>query len=486
MTPAEAARELEALEAELARRSLRTFVEIAWPLVEPRVPFVPNWHIDAICAHLEAVSRGDITKLLINVPPGCMKSYLASVFWPAWEWATHGGLRVFTASFASPLAIRNTRRMRDIVTSAWYRRHYPLALREDQNQKHRYDTTAGGWRIASSVGGIGMGEHPDRIIIDDPHNTRQADSDLERQAATHWFDRAMGTRGVSRDVKLVVIMQRLHERDLSGHILERADAEEWTHLCLPMRYESGRQPITRIGWTDPRHTEGALLWPAMFPEDKLAGLEAGMDAYARAGQLQQRPAPPGGALFQREWLAIVGVRPTEVDSRCRFWDCAATAVSSHAKDPDWTVGALVSRAAGVYYVEDIIRVRQSPAAVDALIVETAKADGPSVVIREEEEPGSAGKTVIAARTRRLAGYNYRGVPASGAKTLRWQPLAIQAEVGNVKLVTGAWNRAFRDEAAIAPHGAHDDQLDAVAGAFSAVAFETTASLAAWARYPLYY
>src|ERR1035437_3098790 len=164
MTAAEAARELDALEAELARRSLRAFVEIAWPLVEPRVPFVPNWHIDAICDHLEAVSRGEIRKLLINIPPGCMKSYLVSVFWPAWEWATNGSLRVFTASFGSHLAIRDTRRMRDIVTSAWYRRHYPVDLREDQNQKTRYDTTAQRWRIASSVGGTGMGEHPDRII----------------------------------------------------------------------------------------------------------------------------------------------------------------------------------------------------------------------------------------------------------------------------------------------------------------------------------
>jgi predicted phage terminase large subunit-like protein len=160
-------------------------------------------------------------------------------------------------------------------------------------------------------------------------------------------------------------------------------------------------------------------------------------------------------------------------------------VSARSTDPDWTVGALVSRAGGVFFVEDIIRVRQSPAEVEALIVETAKADGRSVAIREEEEPGSAGKTVIAARTRRLAGYNYRGVPSSGAKTLRWQPLAVQAEVGNVKLVTGAWNRAFRDEAALAPKGAHDDQLDAVSGAFTCVALDTTPSLEDGAEYPLF-
>jgi len=191
-------------------------------------------------------------------------------------------------------------------------------------------------------------------------------------------------------------------------------------------------------------------------------------------------------MFQREWFPMIGERPTGAVARCRFWDCAATEVSATSRDPDWTVGALVSRADGVFYIEDIIRVRQSPAAVDALIVATAQADGRSVRIREEEEPGSAGKTVIASRTRRLAGHDYRGVPATGAKTLRWQPVAVQAEAGNVKLVTGGWNRAFRDEVSSVPRGAHDDQIDAVAGAFTSVALEITASLEPGAEYPLYF
>jgi predicted phage terminase large subunit-like protein len=396
-------------------------------------------------------------------------------------------LRVFTASFASHLSIRDNRRVRDIVTSAWYRRLFRLGLRADQNQKARYDTTLGGWRIASSVGGVGMGEHPDRIIVDDPHNARQAESDLERETAIHWFDRTIGTRGVSRDVKLVVIMQRLHEQDLSGHILGRGDADDWVHLCLPMRYEPGRQKITAIGWTDPRQEVGELLWPSMFSEAKLASVEAGMDAYSRAGQLQQHPVPPGGAMFHREWFPIIGARPAEVQTRCRFWDCASTEVSATAKDPDWTVGALVSYASGRIVIEDVIRVRRSPAAIDALMVETAKLDGRSVSIREEQEPGSSGKTVIAARTQRLAGYDYRGVPSSGAKVLRWRPLAIQAESRNVHIVSGHWNREFLDEVGSAPRGAHDDQLDAIAGALSSVLFDIPVpSLEDGARFPLYY
>jgi predicted phage terminase large subunit-like protein len=197
---------------------------------------------------------------------------------------------------------------------------------------------------------------------------------------------------------------------------------------------------------------------------------------------------PFAGMFDRAWFPIVDARPMEAQARCRFWDCAATAVSARSKDPDWTVGALVSRAWGgdTFYIEDIIRVRKTPGDVNRLIVDTAKTDGASVVIREEQEPGSAGVSVIAARRSMLAGYNYRGVPSTGAKATNWAPMLVQAEVGNMKMLQAPWNRPFLDEVASAPHGDHDDQLDAVSGAFKAVALETTASLAAGAMYPLYY
>jgi predicted phage terminase large subunit-like protein len=461
---------LEAIRAEQARRSLAAFIRQAWPLVEA-TPLVWNWHIDALCAHLEAVTRGEIRKLLINVPPGCMKSLVTGVFWPTWEWATQPTLRYLCASYSDSLTIRDNVRSRDIVTSRWYREHFPaVQLRADQNQKIRFDTTAGGWRIATSVGGRGTGEHPDRILIDDPHNAKQAESDAERQGALDWLDRTISSRGITRGARLVIIMQRLHEADMSGHILHRADAAEWTHLCLPMRYEPGRQAVTPLGWTDPRTVPGDLLWPGLFPEPAVHGLELALGSYGAAGQLQQRPVPAGGGMFQRTWFQAVEAIPASGLSFCRFWDVAGTDGAG-----DWTVGTLMARTSdGIYFVVDVTRAQKSAGVINALIYQTAQLDAQqygSVRIREEQEPGSSGKAVIAARTKLLAGYDYKGIPSTGEKSMRWRPFAVQAEAGNVHIKAGPWVSPWLNELCVAPFGKHDDQADSAAGAFNELALK---------------
>ena len=225
---------LEQVDAAICGRSLREFARAAWSELEPDTPLRWNWHLTAICDHLEAVSRGQIRNLLVNIPPGCMKSMLVSVLWPAWEWATHPELRYLCASYDQALSVRDNRRVRDLVLSPWYQARWPhVQLREDQNQKTRFDTTAGGWRIGTSVGGRATGEHPHRKIVDDPHTPSQSLSELERAEVRHWFDNTLSTRGVALGAATVVIMQRLHEQDLSGHIL---DGGGFVHLCLPMRW----------------------------------------------------------------------------------------------------------------------------------------------------------------------------------------------------------------------------------------------------------
>lgn len=465
---------LEAVEAELCRRSLREFAREAWPNIEPDVPMRWGWHLDAICEHLEAVSHGQIRDLLINVPPGCCKSILVSVLWPAWEWATRAELKYLCASYDQALATRDNRRVRDLVLSPWYQARWPhVQLREDQNQKTRFDTTRGGWRIGTSVGGRATGEHPHRKLVDDPHTPSQTLSEAERAEVRHWFDNTLSTRGVALGAATVVIMQRLHEEDLSGHIL--ASGGGFVHLCLPMRYEPGRMVATPLGWTDPRTEPGELLWPAMFPGpvvDELVRTRLG--SAGEAGQLQQRPAPAAGGMFRREWFRPAAL-PQGVRLRwCRFWDCAGTEAKP-GTDPDWTVGTLLGEAGGVYYVADVIRLRASAAGVDAAMLQASQTDPPGTLIREEQEPGSSGKAVVAAHARLLAGRDYVGVPATGEKTTRWRPFVVQAEAGNVRLVPDAegkprpWVQAWLDELSLAPFGKHDDQADSAAGAFAALA-----------------
>ncbi len=459
--------DLFAVETELCRKNLKAFIYRAWPLVEA-VPLVWNWHLDLICAELTAVTRGETEHLLINVPPGTMKSLLCSVFWPAWEWATNPSLKYFAASYSQDLATRDTMKMRDIIESDWYRQAFGIKLRAEQAQKTWFINTEGGWRIASSVGGRGTGEHPDRRIIDDPHSAAQAKSDVERKAALEWYDQTISTRGVTRGVREVVIMQRLHEEDLSGHLLEKGG---WRHVMLPMRFEKARACIG-----DPRTEEGELLWPELFPEGRVKTLEKSLGEYGTAGQLQQRPAPPGGGLFKRDWFKVVDLSKLEPDGefmrrlmaarRTRAWDVAGTAGGTGARTAGVKLADLGPSARPRFIVEHVMKNRWSAFEVDQRIKGCAIVDGPGCRIREEQEGGSAGKAVIATRKRDLAGWDYDGVPATGDKETRANAFRVQAEGGDVVLAKGDWNEEFLAEAEVFPNGRTKDQIDAAAHAFN--------------------
>lgn len=296
--------------AEASRRKyrhLRDFVQAAWPIVEgSNVKFVSNWHIDLICEHLEAVFSREVNNLLMNVPPGSMKSIITSVCWPVWVWLRDPAARFLTASYGQDLATRDAVRSRALVESQWFKEIWgsKVELARNQNQKTKYETTAGGWRLATSVGGRGTGEHPSYKIIDDPHNVKQAESEAERQSALDWYDLTLTARGASRDAQTVVIMQRLHEKDLSGHIMAKEEFEdEWDHVCLPMRFEPGRYS-SAVG-ADQREVSGeSLLWPSLFSEEKVAKLERALGVYGTAGQLQQRPSPPGGGILKTKHFQL--------------------------------------------------------------------------------------------------------------------------------------------------------------------------------------
>lgn len=449
--------EIAVIEAELCRKNLKEFVQAAWKIVEGGNKLTWNWHLDLLCDELMAISRGEQAKLLVNVPPGTMKSLLVSVFWPAWEWTRDPSLKFFTASYGQDLATRDTMKMRDIVSSDWYRYSFGVKFRADQEQKTWFINTAGGWRVASSVGGRGTGEHPDRRIIDDPHSAQQARSDVERQAAIDWYDQTISTRGVTKNVREVLVMQRLHEQDLAGHLLEKGG---WRHVMLPMRYESERSCVG-----DPREKDGELLWPELFPEEKVAALELALGEYGTAGQLQQRPAPIGGGLFKRPWFKIVEKSPANA-RRVRAWDVAGTEGGRGARTAGVRVADAGPGARPRFFVESVVKGRWGAFEVDQAIKGIASTDGQKVRIREEQEGGSAGKAVIAARARSLAGWDYSGVSATGDKETRANQFRTQAEAGEVALVAGAWNEEFLQEAEVFPNGRTKDQIDAAAHAFN--------------------
>lgn len=470
MTEAEVGEALERVEAELCRRSLHTFVMRAWAIVEPNCAYVDNWHIRALCKKLEAVDRGDVTRVVINVPPGTMKSLLL-VFFKAWSWTKKPHRRFFKASYGQHLSMRDNLRLRQVVTSEWYQRHFKVTFPDDQNQKIRFNTTAGGWSIATSIDGVGTGEHPDVIEVDDPISAAEARSDVLRQRANDWFDQTASSRGITRDVAIIIIMQRLHEEDLSGHVLARGG---WDHLCFPMRYEKRR--VNDKSWRpdplDERTEDGELLWPALFTEEKVKVLELDLGPYGTSGQLQQRPAPEGGGLFKREWFKFVPAAP-RLARRCRGWDTAATDENPKGRG-DYTAGVRIAEVAGRFFLEDCRRERLGPAGVDALMLQTARSDGRYVAQREQREPGGSGKVVTAARAKTLVGFDYAEVARYPDKVSNARPLRAQVEAGNVFIVRteredrDAWIEPFVQELTNFPTDKHDDQVDGASTAFNEV------------------
>jgi predicted phage terminase large subunit-like protein len=298
---------------------LYAFVKYFWHILEPETPFVPGWSMEAICEHLEAVTYGEIHNLLINVPPGFCKSLLVDVFWPAWEWACCGKshLRYVTFSYSASLTERDNRRFGDLVTSKEFRDLYGKAVKIVKKGDTLVTNTRKGWKLASSVGGVGTGERGDRIILDDPHNVKEAESDVVRSETVRWFRESMSNRLNDMDRgAIVIIMQRVHEDDVSGLILSLG--LEYCHLMIPMEFDisralddAGRPLETEIGWIDPRldvddldGCDGSPAWLERFPVRVIEKTKKEVGPYAWAGQYQQSPAPRGGGIFKTNWWQV--------------------------------------------------------------------------------------------------------------------------------------------------------------------------------------
>lgn len=291
---------------------LYTFLTHSWRFIDPS-PFVDGNPIMAVADHLQAVVDGQIKRLLINIPPRMGKSSITSVAFPAWTWIqreitpTSGpGVQFLHASYAQSLALRDSVRCRRLIESPFYQGFWgkEFRLTSDQNTKTRFDNSKGGSRLSTSVGSALTGEGGSIIVVDDPNAAQEAFSEATIESTKEWWDGALSTRlNDPKTGAFVVIQQRLSEEDLTGHILSK-DSGEWTHLCLPMRYEAERSFHTVIGWKDWREEEGELLWPERMGEREVTILEKQLGPWSAAGQLQQRPEPKGGGIIKRDWWKL--------------------------------------------------------------------------------------------------------------------------------------------------------------------------------------
>ena len=469
MEPTDAERRLiaEAARNEQCRRSLAEFARQAWHVLEPATPLKWGWALDAICLHLEAVTNGDIKRLLMNVPPGSMKSLLTGVIWPSWEWGPRdlAETRYIATAHKQDLAVRDNMKARRLIQSPWFQARWPVRLTGDQNAKTKFENERTGFREAMSFTSM-TGSRGDRIILDDPHSVDDANSAARLTSDIVTFREALPSRVNNEDSAIVIIMQRLHEADVSAVAIDLG----YEHLCIPMRFEHGRNSLTSIGWSDPRTVDGELMFPERFPEEQVADLENTLGPYAVAGQLQQSPAPRAGGMFKPDQIETIGALPAGRIEWLRGWDLAATT------NGDYTVGAKVGRMPdGRFVIADIARDRLVPDERDQLIKTIASRDGVGVPISIPQDPGQAGKSLALHHVRMLAGFNVKATTETGDKETRSEPFAAQVNIGNVVMLRGEWNQALLDEMRTFPMGRHDDQIDALSRAFNTLTIEDIAS-----------
>jgi len=450
----------DALLTRRAEQSLRAYIEQAWPILEPDTPFIPNWHIDLIVEHLEAVTAGDTTRLLINVPPRSMKSLLVSVLWPTWEWIRRPGGRWIFASYADALATKQSLDRRTVLQSTWYQGRWgdQVQLASDQNVKGEFQNTKRGVMIATSTGGSITGKGGDRIIVDDLHNPQQAESDAQRETALDYFRLTLSTRLDSqRTGAIVVVMHRLHERDLSALCQDLG----FVPVCLPAEAETRTEiRFPRSGRTQVREP-GDLLWPARDGRAELDTQKRMLGSVAYAGQYQQRPAPAGGAIFQRDWFQYYDELPPGLEM-AQSWDMAF----KDKPDNDYVVGLVAGRRGADIYLIDRVKGQwafsESCRQVEAL--RRRYPESATILI----EDAANGPAIIEVLHHRVSGII--AVQPEGGKLARAQAAQPCVEAGNVYLPNPqpdgrliperAWVDDFLYQLTVFPKGANDDDVDA--------------------------
>lgn len=438
-----------------ARSNLYAFT--AWMFVQRKgYPWRHARHHTIICDALMRVFRGETKRLIINCPPRYSKTELAVVNFIAWAMGRAPDSEFIHASYSGMLAANNSVGVRELVKHDAYREVFP-GVHLASDAQHHWKTTAGGVMYATGAGGTitGFGAGKDRpgfggcIIIDDPHKADEARSDVIRNGVIEWFQNTLESRKNSKDTPIILIMQRLHEKDLAGWLLDGGNGEDWEHVCLPAINE-----------------DGTALWPEKHDIDTLRRMERAAP-YVFAGQYMQAPAPPEGNIFRPGMIGVVNAIPAGTRF-VRAWDFAATLDGG-----DWTVGAKLGRMPdGRWIIADIERMQGGPHEVRAAVNNAAARDGHETRIRIPQDPGQAGKAQAVNFAAMLSGYTVTALPVTGDKVTRAEPFASQVNVGNVVMLKADWNDRMIDEMRMFPNGAHDDQVDALSDAFAEMNMNT--------------
>jgi predicted phage terminase large subunit-like protein len=443
--------------AALLREDFASFAARAFCELNPRIPFAANWHVELIAGRLAAVRARRIRRLLVNLPPRHLKSLLASVAFPAWCLGHDPGMQILCVSYAQELADKLSRDCRRIVSSDWYQRLFPTRLSPRHQAVPEFETTAQGSRIATSVGGVLTGRGADIIVIDDPLKPDEALSQTRRQAANEWYDHTLYSRLNDKLTgAIVLIMHRLHEDDLAGHVLAQ---EKWEAVRLPALAEGAEEHRikTVLGWQSFDREAGEPLHPEREPAQMLAQIRQTIGEYNFAGQYQQAPAPQGGGMVKAAWFKLYAgnERPDPFDRVVQSWDTAnkASELSDFSVCTSWGIKGKD------LYLLHVLRRRMEYPELKRAVREQCEAFGASVVLIEDKASGTQ-------LIQELVGEGLHMVTRYQPQTdkiMRLHAQTAMIENGFVHLPKEAgWLAEYLHELTVFPHGRHDDQVDSTA------------------------
>lgn len=446
----------------LMRRDLLGFIERAFYQLYPQTPFAPNWHLEVIVSKLEACMRGEIKRLIINVPPRSLKSHCASVCLPAF-WLGHDpSAQILCVSYGQDLANKLSADTRSVMSSAWYMDLFATRLAGDKQSVAEFTTAQRGFRMATSVGGVLTGRGANVIIIDDPLKPDEAVSDVSRKAVNDWFDGTLYSRLNDKTTGcIIVIMQRLHLDDLVGHVLGQ---EKWEVLQFPaIAVEDEKYTYqTPYGPREYVRKAGEALHAEREPLTVLDNLKRTVGEYNFAGQYQQNPVPLGGGLVKRAWFQTYDRLPGEMRI-IQSWDTAnkATQLSDYSVCTTW----------GLHdkkiYLLDVFRARVGFPELKRAVRDLRLRYQATTVLIEDKASG----------TQLIQELTYEGLPVKATKpevdkVMRMHAQTAVIENGFVYLPKEArWLADYVNEVTTFPRGKHDDQVDSTSQALEWIALD---------------
>jgi predicted phage terminase large subunit-like protein len=450
--------------ASICRQSFYEFLREFWEVIVQEEPQL-NWHIKFICDELQTIAERVFLGLpreydeVINVPPGSTKSTICSQMFPAWVWTKMPSAKFICASYAYPIALKDSIRTRDIVQSEKYKECFSdIQMREDQNTKGLFVNTKGGYRYSCGVNGAVTGVHGHFLLIDDPINPEEAYSQADLKQVNRWMSTTLPPRRINKKVSTtILIQQRLHQSDPSGDMLLKPKVR---HVCLPGELTDGISPPELKSF----YRDG-LLDPDRMPRNVLDELKKELGDYGYSSQILQDPVPLGGGMFKVDKLQYHDAVTRQIVRMVRSWDKAGT------KDGGaWSVGVLMGiDTAGEFWVLDVIRGQWGSTEREEQILIAAEKDKEEVRIIIEIEGGSGGKESGENTIRNLAGFHVIPHHPTSDKETRAYPFSSQVGGGNVHILKRHWTKDYVEELRYFPHSRYKDQVDASGSAFNYLA-----------------